>query len=172
MRRSLLVLGFCIALSADGAAQLAVYDPAVTARNAATAVVKEFLLNTEREQHNQLRRMAQRLSMFTSLMKYRLPDPPRWRTHGGDFLFTQAYNDALIFGDPTGAAYLAVSHPVGEAQAVLSRLTPAARRAITTRLYARLFDRLYPLAWQSRACRGWPSGLPAFGMSTRRTGNG
>jgi hypothetical protein len=134
MRRSLIVLGFCIALSVDGAAQLAVYDPAVTARNAATAVVKEFLLNTEREQHNQLRRMAQRLSLFTSLMKYRLPDPPRWRTHGGDFLFMEAYNDALIFGDPTGAAYLAVSHPVGDAQALLSRLTPAARRAITTRL--------------------------------------
>jgi hypothetical protein len=111
-----------------------VYDPAVTARNTATAVVKEFLLNTERQQHSQLRRMAQRLSLFTNLSKYVLQDPPRWRTHGGDFLFANGYNDALIFGDPTGAAFLAVSHPVVDARTLMDRLTPAARRAFTSRL--------------------------------------
>ena len=71
-------------------AQFAVHDPAVTARNTITAIVKEYILNTQREQHAQLRRMAQRLSLFTNLRKYALPDPPRWRTHGGDFLFSQA----------------------------------------------------------------------------------
>ena len=116
MRRALLVLALCAALSVESSAQISVYDPAVTARNTATAAVKEFLLNTERQQHSQLRRMAQRLSLFTSLAKYALEDPPRWRTHGGDFLFTQAYNDALIFGDPAGAAFLAVSHPVADAR--------------------------------------------------------
>ena len=115
-------------------AQVAVHDPANTARNTIAAVVKEFLLNTQREQHAQLRRMAQRLSMFTNLGKYSLPDPPRWRTHGGDFLYAQGYNDALIFGDPAGAEYLAVSHPVVNAQSLLGRLTPAARRVITSRL--------------------------------------
>lgn len=122
------------ASSARVAAQISVYDPAVTARNAATAIVQEFLLNTERDQHSQLRRMAQRLSLFTSLAKYAVPDPPRWRTHGGDFLFTQAYNDALIFGDPAGAAFLAISHPVAAAQDLLGRLTPAARRDLLSRL--------------------------------------
>src|SRR5215207_10149634 len=102
MRRALLVLALCSALSIESSAQISVYDPAVTARNTATAAVKEFLLDTERQQHSQLRRMAQRLSLFTSLAKYALEDPPRWRTHGGDFLFTQAYNDALISGDPAG----------------------------------------------------------------------
>ena len=135
MRRVLLVLGLCAALSIESSAQISVFDPAITARNTATAAVREFLLNTEREQHSQLRRMAQRLSLFTSLAKYALEDPPRWRTHGGNsFLFTQAYNDALIFGDPVGAAFLAVSHPLADARDLLARLTPAARRIITSRL--------------------------------------
>ena len=134
MRRALLVLALCTALSIESSAQISVFDPAITARNTATAAVKEFLLDTERQQHSQLRRMAQRLSLFTSLAKYALEDPPRWRTHGGDFLFTQAYNDALIFGDPSGAAFLAVSHPVVDARALLGRLTPAARRVMISRL--------------------------------------
>jgi hypothetical protein len=134
MRRVLLALALCTALSVESSAQISVYDPAVTARNAATAAVEQFLLNTERLQHSQLRRMTQRLSLLTTLAKYAVIDPPRWRTHGGDFLFTQAYNDALIFGDPAGAAFLAVSHPVVDARDLLARLTPAARRVITSRL--------------------------------------
>ena len=134
MRRTLVVLVICVIVSAEGRAQITVYDPAVTARNAATAVVKEFLLNTERDQHSQLRRMAQRLSLFTNLAKYVLEDPPRWRTHGGDFLYANRYNDALIFGDPAGAAFLAVSHPVMDTSTLLARLTPAARRAFSSRL--------------------------------------
>jgi hypothetical protein len=134
MRRTVIVLGLSIALSVEVGAQIGVYDPAVTARNSATAVVKEFLLNTQREQHSQLRRMAQRLSLFTSLAKYVLEDPPRWRTHGGDFLYANAYNDALIFGDQSGAAFLAASHPIVDARVLMDRLTPAARRAFTARL--------------------------------------
>ena len=74
-----------------------------------TAAVKEFLLDTERLQHSQLRRMAQRLSLLTTLGEVRA-----WRIRragvrtAATFLFTQAYNDALIFGDPAGAAFLAV----------------------------------------------------------------
>jgi hypothetical protein len=134
MRRAVLVLGICGSLSVDAVAQISVYDPAVTARNTATAVVEQFLLNTEQQQHSQLRRMAQRLSLLTSLAKYVLDDPPRWRTHGGDFLYANAYNDALIFGDPIGAAFLAVSHPVVDARGLMARLTPAAQRAFTSRL--------------------------------------
>jgi hypothetical protein len=116
-------------------AQLAVHDPAVTARNTMTAIVQEYLLNTEREQHRQLRRMARRLSEYTSLEKYAVPDPPRWRTHGGDlFEFSQAYNDALIFGDPAGDAYLALSEPVVAAENLLARLSPTARRVLAARL--------------------------------------
>lgn len=134
MRRALLLLGLCTALSVESSAQFSVHDPAITARNTATAAVKELVLNTEREQHNQLQRMAQRLSLLTELAKYALEEPPRWRTHGGDFLFTQAYNDALIFGDATGAAVLEVSHPVVDARVLLGRLPPTARRSMLSRL--------------------------------------
>ena len=100
MRRALIALALCAALSVRLAAQISVHDPAVTARNTVTAAVKELLLDTERLQHSQLRRMAQRFSLFTTLAKYAIEDPPRWRTHGGDFLFTQAYNDALDLWRP------------------------------------------------------------------------
>jgi hypothetical protein len=134
MRRALFALALWGALSLDGVAQITVFDPAVTARNTATASVKEFLLNTEREQHSQLRRMAQRLSALTNLGKFVVQDPPRWRRHGSEFLFAQAYNNALTLGDPAGAALLAVSHPVGDAGELLARLTPLARRVMTSRL--------------------------------------
>ena len=99
-----------------------------------TAVVKEFLLNTERQQHSQLRRMAQRLSLFTNLAKYVLEDPPRWRTHGGAFLYANAYNDALIFGDAGGAAYVELTHRLLSATQSLSRLPADARRSLLARL--------------------------------------
>jgi hypothetical protein len=134
MRRAILLFVICVAVSANVGAQISVYDPAVTARNSVTAVVKELLLDTERQQHSQLRRMAQRLSLFTNLAKYVLEDPPRWRTHGGDFLYANGYNDALIFGDPAGAAFLAVSQPIVDPRPLLARLSPAARRAFTSRL--------------------------------------
>ena len=115
-------------------AQLVVNDPAVTARNAITATVKEYLLNVQREQHSKLRRMATRLSMHTNLDKYALPDPPRWRTHGGDYLFAGPYNDALIFGDAGGAAYVDLTHRLLSAAQGLSRLPADARRSLLARL--------------------------------------
>ena len=94
-----------------------VFDPANTARNTISASLEQFLLETERLQHAKLRQMARRLSAFADLRRFVLLDVPRWRTHGGDFLYANGINDALIFGDPLGAAYLAVSHPVLNAQA-------------------------------------------------------
>jgi hypothetical protein len=123
----------CLAASSVSA-QLVVSDPAVTARNAITAMVKEYLLNVQREQHSELRRMATRLSMHTNLNKYALPDPPRWRTHGGDYLFAGPYNDALIFGDAGGAAYVELTHRLLSAAQGLSRLPADARRSLLARL--------------------------------------
>ena len=134
MRRHL-VLVLAVLLAAQPlAAQIAVHDPANTARNSISAVVKEYLLNTQRDQHAQLRRMAQRLSLFTNLAKYSLPDPPKWRTHGGDYLFANPYNDALIFGDATGSSYLSLTHPLVTSTSRLAELPPAARRAVEARL--------------------------------------
>jgi hypothetical protein len=64
-----------------------------------------------------------------------LPDPPRWRTHGSDeFQFSQAYNEALIFGDADGAAYLGISRALVPAADAVSRLSPGARQALMTQL--------------------------------------
>ena len=111
MRKTLLTLGVLFGIAAPSHAQWVVYDPAVTYRNSVTAVLKEVLVRLQQQQHSELRRMAHRLSMFTSLAKYRVPDPPRWRTHdfeGPAFLFARDYHAALNYGDATGAAYLAV----------------------------------------------------------------
>ena len=131
MRKLMLITGLMlVASSSVGRAQIAVHDAATTARNEVTAAAKEFLLRVQRDQHSQLRRMAQRLSLFTNLAKYVLHEPPRWRTHGGDeFLYTVGYNDALIFGDAAGSAYLDLTHRLVQGAARMSSLPPAARRA-------------------------------------------
>lgn len=138
MRRSLLVVALVVLSGVVGHAQLVVYDSAVTFRNSVTAAVKEYLLTVQRQQHSQLRRMAQRLSMFTNLSKYALPDPPRWRTHAVDnpsvFPFANAFLAALNVGDSLGSAYLDVSQQVLDAASALGRLTPTARRALTAQL--------------------------------------
>jgi len=134
MRRVLLTFVLVALCAPLASAQLVVTDPAVTFRNSVTAALKEYLLNVQQEQHRKLRRMARRLSMHTNLDKFALPDPPRWRTHGGDFLYSQAYNDALIFGDPNGAAFLELSQPLAGVQGLLNRLDPAARRVLAARL--------------------------------------
>jgi len=134
MRRLLLLTIAVVVIVRPLNAQITVSDPANTARNAISAILKEYLLETQQEQHAKLRRMARRLSVFADLQRFAVPDTPRWRTHGGDFLYANGINDALIFGDPTGAAYLAVSHPVVGARALLGRLTPAAQRVMASRL--------------------------------------
>ena len=102
-----------VALAARPArAQLSVYDPANTARNTISAIYQQYLLETEQAQHAKLWAMAQAPQRLCRPAPYALLDVPRWRTHGGDFLYANGINDALIFGDPRGAAYLAVSHPV------------------------------------------------------------
>lgn len=134
----LTVLAALVVAGGDAFAQLTVNDPAVTARNAVTAIVKESALRTQQQQHSQLRRMAQRLSMFTNLPKYSVPDAPRWRIHDFEnpqlLALSRALHAALNYGDAGGAAYLAVSHPVQAAEPLLARLSPAARRAVLSRL--------------------------------------
>lgn len=138
MRRSVVVVAFISVSGLVGHAQLAVHDGAVTLRNSVTAALKEYLLTVQREQHGQLRRMAQRLSMFTNLAKYRVPDPPLWRIHAWEnndtFLFSTAYHAALNYGDATGDAYVDVSQPVLDAMSAMSRLPLPARLALTAQL--------------------------------------
>jgi hypothetical protein len=136
--RWIAMLGLTGALvSATGgavSAQWVVYDAATTARNSVTATVKEYLYQTQLQQRLKIRDMARRLSALTNLRKYMLEDVPRWRTHGGDFFYAQPYNDALIFGDPSGAAFVDLSHPLLSDPRLLDRLDPAARRRVEAQL--------------------------------------
>ena len=134
MRRLLLFAVFVMVIARPLNAQITVYDPANTARNAISATLKEYLLQTQQEQHAKLRRMARRLSVFADLRRFAVPDTPRWRTHGGDFLYANGDQRRADLRRSAGAAYLAVSHPVVSARALLGRLTPAAQRTMASRL--------------------------------------
>ena len=125
-----LAVALVSATGGDVSAQWVVYDAATTARNTVTATVKEYLLQTQLQQRLKIRDMARRLSALTNLRKYLIEDVPRWRTHGGDFFYAHPYNDALIFGDPAGAAFVELSHPLLLAPGLLDRLDPAARRRV------------------------------------------
>jgi len=131
---AVLVVALVAAQNGSASAQFVVYDAATTARNTVTATLKEYLYQAQLQQHTKIREMARRLSALTNLRKYALTDVPRWRTHGGDFAFAQSYNDALIFGDPTGAAFVQLSQPLLAASGLISRLDPVARRLVEARL--------------------------------------
>ena len=132
---TVVLIGALVAGAGGGAsAQLVVYDGATTARNTITAALKQSLYAVQLQQHQKIREMARRLSALTSLRKYALTDVPRWRTHGGDFYYAAPYNEALIFGDPAGAAFVDLSQPLLGAQALISRLDPVTRRMVEARL--------------------------------------
>ena len=100
-------------VSAPASAQWVVHDAATTERNSVTAVVKEFLLDTQQRQHQRIRQMAERLSTFTDLRKYVTHGPPDWRrVNPRAPLYAAVMDHALTAGDTSGAAYLRLVHPV------------------------------------------------------------
>jgi hypothetical protein len=113
-----------------------VTDPVTTARNAVTAMLKNQLLDTLTEQGQRLDDMARRLSAFTNLDKYAVPDVPRWPVYAyHDFhLYANAYSAALNGGDPEGIAYVAVARARSSIGTDLSALPPAAAAAIAAQL--------------------------------------
>ena len=123
-----------VGIASPVSAQLVVYDAATTARNTVTATIQQYLFEIERQQHTKLREMARRLSALTNLRKFVMEDVPRWRTHGGDFFYAQPYNDALIFGDPTGSAFTELSQRLLTDPSLLARLDSATRRLLEARL--------------------------------------
>ena len=129
-----LVLIACIAAQA----QIVVFDPAVTLRNTVTAAVKEYLVNLQQSERQQLRKMSRRLSLFTDLGKYKLPEPPRWRIHifndPDAVLFAGDYHAALNYGDASGNAYLGVAVPLLDAAGVLGDESAAGLRDFAARL--------------------------------------
>ena len=104
-----------IAIAALGStaayAQIVVSDPATRIKNAVIASLKSQIGDTLAEQARKIRRMARRLSVFTDLTKYAVPDPTRWRSYRYQDvnLYANPYVEALNFGDAEGAAYADVA---------------------------------------------------------------
>jgi hypothetical protein len=127
MRRSLSVLAvlavFTIGLRVADA-QIAVTDPATTMKNIVTAALKTQIVDTLTDQARQIRRMARRLSVFTDLAKYAVPDPTRWRSYRYQDvnLYVNPYVEALNFGDPDGAAFEAIARARTDVGPVLAAL--------------------------------------------------
>jgi hypothetical protein len=137
MRAPAFAVAVLLALASPSDAQLIVNDPSVTLRNSLTATFKDLLVRLQQQQHSELRRMAHRLSMFTSLAKYGLADVPLWRIHdfeSPNVLYARDYHAALNYGDRAGRGFLAVSQPVDDAAAAIATLPPTARRALSSRL--------------------------------------
>lgn len=125
-------LVMCV-LSSSPSAQVAVTDPATTLQNTVTATIKSRIVDTLTEQYSRLRRMAQRLSMFTDLRKFVISDPAPWRVHDLEgFLFIDSLNGALSFGDAQGASYLALGRTTGPRIALPPTLPSAARQLIAS----------------------------------------
>lgn len=121
-----------VTLGLGSAWAFVVTDPATTARNAVTAVLTSRIVDTIVQQHDRLRRMAQRLSAHTTLDKYAVQGPPGWRAHASDpetFPYSHGYLDALTYGDPTGAQFVFASRSRMPIEDTVSGLSPAARES-------------------------------------------
>lgn len=143
MRRSIRVVMVVTVLALGigvAQAQIVVTDPATTIKNIVTAVLKSYIVETLTEQARQIRRMARRLSVFTDLAKYAVPDPTRWRhyRYHDQNLFSNAYMDALNYGDPDGSGYESVIRSRSDAEMALAALAedvpPAVEAAIAAAL--------------------------------------
>lgn len=138
MRYWRLVVGalvVCAVTFGSAWAQIAIIDSATTGRNAATAVLKNRILETARMQRERLRAMARRLSA-ASLARYRSHDRPAWRAYGDEqaLLYADSYRMALAHGDPSGSAYSYVARARQGAADVLAALPAAARGVVAPAL--------------------------------------
>jgi hypothetical protein len=121
------------------ASAFVVTDPATTAKNIITAILKRQMVDTLTDQGRRVRRMARRLSAFADLERYLTPDVPRWRSYRYQDVtrYATAYEDALNLGDPDGAAYNAIARARSSADAALSILrdqSPEAAESLAAQL--------------------------------------
>lgn len=113
-------------------AQIAVTDPATTARNAAIAALKNRIVETVAAQRDRLAAMARRLSADTDLAKYALGGASDGQTlpHTTELSYAQSYRAALDEGDSIGSGFSSVARRRDSAGDTLAGLTPAAREAV------------------------------------------
>ena len=133
MRRRQTPLLVALALLSAGVAyvgaQFVVSDPWTTGQDTTIAIFKDLLLQVLTNESDQLRQMAKRLSAWTSLIPFWLPDAPAWRIHvffGDQFLYANPYTAALNYGDPGGTAYEGVARDRQQPGAELTALAASA----------------------------------------------
>ena len=138
MRRIGLALTVVLLAASTASAQWVVNDPAVTAKNAAVALLQQYLLNTQTLERQLFDRMSKRLSAVARLDRYVLPDVPVWRLpvvpYPSSSPVTPALEGALAVGDPSGGSWTRATDVLEAATLLMTRLSPAARRAALARL--------------------------------------
>jgi len=146
-RRQMMFVGVIVvvALSVGASlarAQIVVFDPAVTFRNASIAALKAVVLDTLGDEVDLLKAMARRLCASTNLDKYVIAgdDTPQWRIHLFEFekfLYVNSYNAALNYGDGSGVAYEDIARvrtTPGSALSALDDTAPDAEAALSAEL--------------------------------------
>ena len=121
------------------ASAFVVTDPANTIKNMVTAVLENQVVDLVTQQAQRFRKMARRLSAFTDLGRYVIPDVPRWRSYRYQdvSLYATAYEDALNLGDPDGLAYEGVVRSRATADDIVATLresSPDAANALEAEL--------------------------------------
>jgi len=110
VRQTVTFVAILSTLSATAGA-VVVTDPANTLEHSFLNGWRQSILYVLGEEVRQIRGMAQRLSLFTNLVKYAAPDAPLWRIGRIDpaLASTDAFMGALDRGDQMGAAYAAAA---------------------------------------------------------------
>jgi hypothetical protein len=112
MRRLLHAAGMIIvAISSTGCL---VTDVGALSTNITTKVLAATKVIENQTHADLYRRIGRSLDLFAPLIRYRMADPPRWRTRWPDGLIENAQQiaDALNSGDPGWARYRAITIPI------------------------------------------------------------
>ena len=103
LRRTVVIAAALSALSISAGA-FEVFDPVNTLEHSFLNGWRDSIGALLTLQLDQVRQMAKRLSLYTSLGKYVAPDPPPWATRriDGALQASNGFMDALNGGDRTG----------------------------------------------------------------------
>src|SRR5439155_13217739 len=87
-----LVVSLAVGLGVADAFVLVVTDPETTIKNMITAALKNQIVDALTDEARHVRQMARRLSDFTDVATYAVPEPTRWRSY--------RYQDLNLYANP------------------------------------------------------------------------
>lgn len=110
-----------------------VFDPTNRIQTQATRMGLQQSLQWLNQQLDRLEQMSRRLSLYTSLARYRAPGAPAWRTHDTSATYAGPFLSSLTYGDSSGEGYQAIRRPVG-ALAPARPLSPQVEATLRSQL--------------------------------------